>query len=59
MFYNFIWFALVPRRNGSDNMDMMLQITDYVTDDPNTSTLTGSVRGNEVKIFARMKGNSC
>lgn len=33
-------------------MDMMLQITDYVTDDPNTSTLTGSVRiFNEVKEF--------
>ena len=44
--------ALVPRRNGSDNMDMMLQITDYVTDDPHTSTLTGSVRiFNEVKEF--------
>lgn len=44
--------ALVPRRDGSDNMDMMLQIADYVTDDPNTSTLTGSVRiFNEVKEF--------
>ena len=44
--------TLVPRRNGSDNMDMMLQIADYVTDDPNTSTITGPVRiFDEVKEF--------
>jgi len=44
--------TLVPRRNGSDNMDMMLQIADYVTDDPNTSTITGPVRiFDEVRKF--------
>lgn len=44
--------TLVPRRNGFDNMDMMLQIADYVTDDPNTSTITGPVRiFDEVKEF--------
>ena len=44
--------TLVPRRNGFDNMDMMLQIADYVTDDPNTSTITGPARiFDEVKEF--------
>ena len=44
--------TLVPRRNGSDNMDMMLQIADHVTDDPNTSTITGPVRiFGEVREF--------
>ena len=44
--------TLVPRRNGSDNMGMMLQIADHVTDDPNTSTITGPVRiFGEVREF--------
>lgn len=44
--------TLVPRRNGSDNMGMMLQIADYVTGDPNTSTITGPVRiFGEVREF--------
>ena len=44
--------TLVPRRNGSDNMGMMLQIADHVTDDPNTSTITGPVRiFDEVREF--------